>query len=328
MKRHPWHLIGALMLVNCLAVSGSLLALHGRLPQLTAGEASLTGSEHPVGAVKLASHYTGVAVTEPAQPRIATFTKILGRPPGLVEYYTAFGNKFPAYQAAAYAAHGSLSLIQINPRHTSLAAIAAGQYDAYLRGYAAAVRKFHDPVAIGFGHEMNGWWYPWGLPKTTPAAFIGAWRHIHQVFAAAGARNVSWVWTVSRDADRRSWPAARAWWPGPQYVNWVAIDGYFRKPGQTFSYVFARQLAEVRSFAAKPVLVGETAAAPGPQQASQIASLVQGVRQNRLLGFAWFDINALERWNIDRDPAAVTALHRALVPEVSGNIPKKQMKRG
>ncbi len=308
-----WVTIVLLVTVNALVISASLVGRHWRPPSLADRASSLTAAARPAPSLALSRHYAGVAVQAPAAPSLSAFTRILGGPPGIVEYYMAFGKPFPAARAAGLARGKSLSLIQINPRHVSLAAIASGKYDSYLRGYAAAVRRFGAPVALSFGHEMNGWWYSWGPPRTSPATFVAAWRHIHAVFASEHAANAVWVWTVSRDANRRSWPSARAWWPGAGQVNWVAIDGYFRKPGQRFGYVFAQQLAIVRAFTSKPVLIGETAAGPGPDQGNQIRSLVAGVARRRLLGFVWFDINAEERWNIDDDAAAAAAF-RAPAP--------------
>ena len=53
-------------------------------------------------------------------------------------------------------------IVQIDPRYASVAGIAAGNYDGYLRSYADSVRDFGSPVIIGFGHEMDARWYPWG----------------------------------------------------------------------------------------------------------------------------------------------------------------------
>jgi beta-mannanase len=55
------------------------------------------------------------------------------------------------------------------------------------------VRTLNLPIAVSFGHEMNGNWYPWGTAHTTAAQFVAAWRHIHDLFARVGATNVIWV---------------------------------------------------------------------------------------------------------------------------------------
>ena len=64
----------------------------------------------------------------------------------------------------------------------SVQAIADGQSDAYISRFARAVRTLNLPVAISFGHEMNGNWYPCGSGQSTAAQFVAAWRHIHDLF--------------------------------------------------------------------------------------------------------------------------------------------------
>ena len=181
-------------------------------------------------------------------------------------------------------------------------AIAAGRYDSYLRTYASQVARFKFPLAISFGHEMNGDWYPWGGRKTSPADFIAAWRHIHQIFSWAGARNVTWVWTVAPRGARSTSQAQ--WWPGAAYVNWVGLDAYYRKPTSTFGAIVG-SMAQVRTIAHKPVLITETAVAPGPHTAKQVTSLFVGVASHPgLIGFVWFDQDRQERWRLESDPVA------------------------
>ena len=128
---------------------------------------------------------------------VTAFTATTGIKPRLVSYYSGWFEPFQAGFARAAARHGAVPLVQINPTGISLPAIASGQYNAYLRSYAAAVRSYRHPVILSFGHEMNGDWYSWGYRHTSPAAFVAAWRHIVTLFRAHGARNVTWMWTVN-----------------------------------------------------------------------------------------------------------------------------------
>jgi beta-mannanase len=57
--------------------------------------------------------------------------------------------------------HDGILFVQIDLTLASISAIAAGNYDVCLRSYAASVRSYGKPVVIGFGHEVNGSWYPW-----------------------------------------------------------------------------------------------------------------------------------------------------------------------
>ena len=72
-----------------------------------------------------------------------------------------------------------------------------GSSIAYIRSWARALAAFDGPVRLRFAQEMNGDWYPWGAGTNgnTPAEFVSAWRHVHDIFAAAGATNVQWVWS-------------------------------------------------------------------------------------------------------------------------------------
>jgi len=87
-----------------------------------------------------------------------------------------------------------------------------GQLCTYLRSYADAVIAFGHPVILSFGHEMNGTWYSWGYGHPPPATFVAAWRHIVRIFRAAGAANVTWLWTVivAGCCGRTCWSAAAA----------------------------------------------------------------------------------------------------------------------
>ena len=213
--------------------------------------------------------------------------------------------RFQQHEAGQAVSLGALPLIQLNPRNAPLTRIAAGHYDAYLRQYASAVRRFGCQIALSFGHEMNGSWYPWGRPATSPATFIAAWRHIHRIFTTEHASNVIWAWDPDHGGSKAS-----KWWPGTAYVDWIGLDGYLR-PGQTFRLIFRKQLADIRSFTSKPVFIAETAVAPGSDQATQISSLFAAVRKHQLAGLTWFDVNAKEPWRLEGNRAALAAFHKA-----------------
>ena len=169
-------------------------------------------------------------------------------------------------------AHGVVPFVQIDPTASSINGIANGTYDDYLRSYADSVRDFRHAVIIGFGHEMNASWYPWGYKHVLAATFVGAWRHIVTLFRQEGAENVTWLWTLQAD-EPGTGPIA-SWWPGANYVTWVGIDGYYYRPADTFTSVFGTTINQVRTFTSKPVLLSETAVGPAVGSAAdQIAKI-------------------------------------------------------
>jgi mannan endo-1,4-beta-mannosidase len=223
----------------------------------------------------------------------------IGRQPNLVTCYSAWLAPFQADFAAAAANRGAVPLVQINPDRVSIAAIASGQYDAYLRSYAAAVRSYHRPVVVSFGHEMNGPWYPWGYRHTSPAAFVAAWRHMVTVFRGAGARNVTWLWTINIIDLRGGISVPKPWWPGNPYVTWVGIDGYYFKPSWRFAPLFGPTIKAVRKLTRAPILIAETGAGPASGQPAKIADLFAGIHAYGLLGFVWFDATGIQDWRLD-----------------------------
>jgi hypothetical protein len=258
-------------------------------------------------------HYVGAAFTVMSKDPLSAFEQTTGLKPGIVENYQAFGLPFPSSWAGTLLARGILPLIQLNPRLVTLEAIAAGRHDSYLKQYAAAVRALGAPVAFSFGHEMNGSWNPWGYRHVPPGVFVAAWRHIHQVFAAAGARQVIWVWTVCRltPEDPRVGPALRPWWPGRAYVNWVGLNIYYFSPQVTFRREFLPTITAVRGFTDEPILLTETAVPNQSGQVRQIADLFAGVRASHLLGIIWFNENVLHTWQLNKSrPAAIAAFRR------------------
>ena len=234
---------------------------------------------------------------------VTAFTAATGVRPSVVVYYSGWHERFQTGFAAAAATHNAVPLVQIDPNHTSISAIAAGYYDAFLRSYATSVRAFGARVILSFGHEMNGTWYSWGYGHTSPAVFVAAWRHIVTVFRQQGADNVTWMWTVNVMRKRGSIPSPAPWWPGSSYVNWVGIDGYYTKPSWAFAPLFGPTIKAVRALTIDPILISETGVTPAAGQPDKIADLFAGVHAYGLLGFVWFDV----RGGRLSSPAAIAA---------------------
>jgi hypothetical protein len=232
-----------------------------------------------------------------------------GVKPRVVVYYSGWMEPFKVSFATTVARVGAVPLVQMNPTKTSVAAIAAGHYDNYLNAYAKAVRAYHHPVILSFGHEMNGHWYTWGYTHTSPAVFVAAWRHIVTVFRARGAQNVTWLWTINTIHKKTRVPSPQPWWPGGSYVNWIGIDGYFTNSSSVFASVFGPTIVYVRSLTHKPILITETSATPASSQPAKITELFGGIRLYRLLGFVWF--NSVDRvdWRLNSS-AAIAAFRR------------------
>ena len=266
-----------------------------------------------------------VGVYEPGAPStwsgITEFTGATGIKPRIVEYYSSWNEPFSTSFAQAAWHHDAYVLVQLQPSGVSLASIAAGGSDAYLRSYADAVVAFGHPVILSFGHEMNGNWYSWGDGHTPPATFVAAWQHIVRVFRAAGAANATWLWAVNSIEGAAS--SLSQWWPGAAWVNWTGIDGYYFRATDTFGSVFGSTITDIRTFSSAPLLIAETAVGTTSDRESQIDGLFAGVRAERLAGVVWFDEAQHaglyhQDWRLEDDPDALSAFTAAVATYLGG----------
>jgi hypothetical protein len=99
--------------------------------------------------------------------------------------------------------------------------VARGVYDADLRRQARGIASLRQPVFVTFDHEAD---QPSRTAVGTPAEYVAAWRHVHDVFATAGARNAVWVWVMLGWPP--SFPTAARMWPGNRFVDWISWDAY------------------------------------------------------------------------------------------------------
>jgi mannan endo-1,4-beta-mannosidase len=228
-----------------------------------------------------------------------------GLHPNVALYYSGWGEQFKSAFASEAAVHQAFPLVQIDPGTTSLAAIASGQYDSYLASFATAVGNFGAQtgrgVIIGFGHEPNGYWYPWGYKHASSRLWIAAWRHIVTLFRQMGVDDVTWLWTVNIIDTKLGIISPDAWWPGARYVTWVGIDGYYYTPSTRFASLFGPTINAVRYLTTDPILVSEVGVMAKAGKPAKIADAFAGVRAYGLLGLVYFDAKV---WRIDTRAAA------------------------
>jgi mannan endo-1,4-beta-mannosidase len=308
-------------LVAILAIALAVAAVAAAAIRLPVPSLSPKPSAHASLPAKLAA-YLGVFEpgTPPAYGPIAQFAEAAGREPKLLGYYSGWAGTFDTSFAEMIYRHGIIPFVQIDPTDASVAAIVAGTYDGWLRTYADSVADFGHAVVIGFGHEMNAWWYSWGYRHVPPSTFVAAWRHIVMVFRSEGADNVTWLWTLQAD-EQGTGPIA-SWWPGAQYVAWVGIDGYYTRPSDTFASVFGTTIQQVRKFTNKPILLSETAVGPDAGQFNKIQNLFQGMAASGTLGLVWFDKDQTkgmhpQDWRIEDSPTAEISFKLGVLKELA-----------
>jgi hypothetical protein len=150
-------------------------------------------------------------------------------------------------------------------------------FDEYVTTFATSTKNWGHPVMIRFNWEMNGWWqFPWATAKdpytgatvngNTPADYVAAWRHVHDIFQQVGATNVTWIWCPNVSSTPTV-PLSQLY-PGDAYVDWTCLDGYNKdaQVWQTFTEVFTgsswngskNSYQEIVAVApTKPIMLGE-----------------------------------------------------------------------
>lgn len=311
-----------LSLATVLAVILAAVSLAVTAARLLPGDPHPHRVVHARLAPTLAS-YLGVyeVGAPPNYGPIAEFAAAAGRTPNLVEAFGGWAARFNIAFAQALHQHGVTPLVQIDPTAASVAAIAAGVYDDYLRLYADSVVDFGHPVVIGFGHEMDAPWYSWGYTHVPASTFIAAWRHVVTIFRQEGAYNVTWLWTIQASGLKTG--PVEDWWPGAEYVTWIGIDNFYTRPTDTFATVFGHTIDEVRRFApSKPVLLAETAVGPRAGQIYKIVDMFNGMIQYKTLGLVWFDVAQHQGidhqdWRIESDQLAASAFRAGVNKDIS-----------
>lgn len=247
-------------------------------------------------------NYLGVAAVRiSALPAFETLTRVKLT---MVETYMTFGTPVNIANVAAIMNDGAMPVIQLNPYHISLASIADGRYDGYLKRFATAIWQLGQRVVVSFAAEANGTWYAWGCHHTAATVYVAAWRRVHDVVARYDKR-VIWMWD-----SNATFPAACALtsrWPGDDYVDWVGVDGYLRNPGDTFDRILAPTITELRTFSGKPVLIAET----GVPDVAEAVPWLKSIFANAagipfVIGIVYFDYAAAGRnYRLEHDPPAL-----------------------
>jgi hypothetical protein len=123
---------------------------------------------------------------------------------------------------AANLAAGRTPMISFG-RGASSRAVAAGRHDAYLRSLARSVAGLGQPVLLRYAWGMDGW--AGRADAGSGPAFVAAWRHVHDLFAAQGVQ-AFWVWSPTADGFAGARGGVDRYWPGDSYVDWVGADGF------------------------------------------------------------------------------------------------------
>jgi hypothetical protein len=207
----------------------------------------------------------------------------LGRTLAIVRVYDLIGQPFMNRKVASIMARGSTLLVSFDtfPSHgPSYASIVAGREDSTIRSFLeaanqAAIHYKLGAIYVTFEHEANNLSKHRGLG--TPAQFLQAWDHVHQLAVNAhldwnqGGR-LHWALILTHYAFLNG--SISQYWPGTSEVDVVAADGYNtggcrdarrsgggfkfgRTPAVTPASLFAKVVGFAASHGRLPVFIAE-----------------------------------------------------------------------
>ena len=148
---------------------------------------------------------------------------------------------------------------------------ADGVYDDVIRGFSTWAKTISSPIYLRIGYEFDGW-----HNELEPSEYVTAYRRFVDITREEGVNNVAFVWHSYAAPPYKGYPLA-SWYPGDEYVDWVAVSLfghlYGPDPGPDANAVF--DFAKAHK---KPMMVAES----GP-----------------ILGILEGDLDSWDRWFVN-----------------------------
>ena len=170
----------------------------------------------------------GISTQPKSITALDALQKEVDRPFELVYNYHDITQPIPTDEERRLASEGKILHLSIaarvygDSRPVTYASIARGDHDASLRRQAEGLASLKVPVFVTFEQEGN---QQRKLGTRGDAAdYKAAWRHVHDVYRAAGATNAIWVWVMTGRPENLS--RAGSIWPGNDYVDWISWNVY------------------------------------------------------------------------------------------------------
>jgi hypothetical protein len=285
---------------------------------------------------------------------VAYFEQMLGKGMSLIEFSSPWRDcnripcvpyKFPTEAMDNIRGHGSIPVFSWGSESSpstgpeqpdfQLAKIASGAFDSYIAQFATEAREWGHPFFLRFDWEMNGNWFPWSqlANGNSSGQFVAAWRHVHDIFAAAGATNATWVWCPYADTAKRiKRNPLKPLYPGDAYVDWTCLDAYNwglnavnPRPWRSFAQLFDPAYTSIVKKVAprKPMMLGEFATSPyGGHKAAWIRQMFEQLPRKypRIRALIYFDtVDRGVDWPLETSPPATRAFTKGIRKGIYAN---------
>jgi PKD repeat protein len=270
-----------------------------------AAQASTCATLLPL-AVPTCGAFWGFAVPGGSPATTASDEQTVGRPFDLIYDFHTVGDTLPTADERTEIAAGHLLHVNIESRPYTYASIASGAEDAGLIKQAQGVASINEPVYVTFEHEPD---VKTKVSRGTPAQFVAAWQHVHDLFVANGATNALWVWVTT------GWylniPRYPGLYPGNSYVDWISWEAYASTAcgtgrnqlsstfadaaGPVYDWLHDGQAAAAGIDVSKPEMISEYGAQYDSGNPGAQGAWYQGIPQALKTQFP--DIKAVTKWD-------------------------------
>ena len=126
-----------------------------------------------------------------------------------------------------------------------------GTYDAVIRQYCNWLKTIDRPVYLRLGYEFDG-----PHNQLEPAEYIKAYRHIVDMIRAEGIDHVAFVWHSYAAEPYKNYPLSD-WYPGDDYVDWVAVSIFAHAYAKTGINDEGNAVLALAKEHQKPVMIAE-----------------------------------------------------------------------
>ncbi|MDE2026353.1 MAG: hypothetical protein KGJ07_07705, partial [Patescibacteria group bacterium] len=255
------------------------------------------------------------------------------------------GISFPKEEVKTISDNGNIPYIRLMPRSMlyetsaepilTLARIAKGDFDVFLKQWANDAKAYAHPLMVEFGPEVNGDWEPWnekysGGQKDGPTRFVNAYRHIIDLFRAQGVQNITWVYhiTVPSSPDQ-PWNSYTSYYPGDNYIDWIGLSVYGALTTQDTWQSFKEKMDTaypqlVKDFPSKPIAISELGVVDNPDKGNKATWLTDALENIKKGKYP--QVKAISIWHatwqqadgtvantrIDSSPDVLTAVKKEL----------------
>lgn len=248
---------------------------------------------------------------------IENFEKLVGKHQAIIAFGSFWARQeFPTEKVNLIRAYGAVPLLywspweapfnqNLGPDKFSLENIVAGKWDHYIDAWADAAKAIPEQFFVSFACEMNGTWFPWSgyfygegklphsekgekgkiLPWAGPEKYKQAYRYVVDRVRARGATNILWVFQPNNYSyPNDSWNLINAYYPGPKYVDWLAMSlfgkQYADEDWDTFLPLLEWPYKELCQLdPTKPIMIAEWGTAEPYHEGDKGAWFTDGTRE-------------------------------------------------